>query len=406
MVENIGIIGAGPAGILAAIAASGEGKKVILLEKNEKVGKKLFITGKGRCNITNNMDLEMFFDNIMTNKEFMYSSLYTFSNDSIINLLEKYKLRTKVERGGRVFPISNKSSDVIKTFEKILKEKQVDLKLNTEVKDVYKEDDIFYVVTDQGIYAFNKLIIATGGKSYPKTGSTGFGYKIAKKLGHNIIDIKPSLVPIEIKEDIASTLQGLSLKNVEISAFSGKKEIYREFGDMVFTHYGISGPIVLSMSTFLYKYIDREINFKIDLKPALDMEKLDRRVLRDFDKYNNKMIKNALDDLLPAKLREPILLLSNIDLDKFVHQITKDERERLLENLKAFPLTFKNFRPVEEAIVTSGGVDVNQIDPSTMESKILDNLYFAGEVLDVDAVTGGFNLQIAYSTGYLAGMSI
>ncbi len=406
MVENIGIIGAGPAGILAAIAASGEGKKVILLEKNEKVGKKLFITGKGRCNITNNMDLEMFFDNIMTNKEFMYSSLYTFSNDSIINLLEKYKLRTKVERGGRVFPISNKSSDVIKTFEKILKEKQVDLKLNTEVKDVYKEDDIFYVVTDQGIYAFNKLIIATGGKSYPKTGSTGFGYKIAKKLGHNIIDIKPSLVPIEIKEDIASTLQGLSLKNVEISAFSGKKEIYREFGDMVFTHYGISGPIVLSMSTFLYKYIDREINFKIDLKPALDMEKLDRRVLRDFDKYNNKMVKNALDDLLPAKLREPILLLSNIDLDKFVHQITKDERERLLENLKAFPLTFKNFRPVEEAIVTSGGVDVNQIDPSTMESKILDNLYFAGEVLDVDAVTGGFNLQIAYSTGYLAGLSI
>lgn len=406
MVENIGIIGAGPAGILAAIAASGEGKKVILLEKNEKVGKKLFITGKGRCNITNNMDLEMFFDNIMTNKEFMYSSLYTFSNDSIINLLEKYKLRTKVERGGRVFPVSNKSSDVIKTFEKILKEKQVDLKLNTEVKDVYKEDDIFYVVTDQGIYAFNKLIIATGGKSYPKTGSTGFGYKIAKKLGHNIIDIKPSLVPIEIKEDIASTLQGLSLKNVEISAFSGKKEIYREFGDMVFTHYGISGPIVLSMSTFLYKYIDREINFKIDLKPALDMEKLDRRVLRDFDKYNNKMVKNALDDLLPAKLREPILLLSNIDLDKFVHQITKDERERLLENLKAFPLTFKNFRPVEEAIVTSGGVDVNQIDPSTMESKILDNLYFAGEVLDVDAVTGGFNLQIAYSTGYLAGLSI
>lgn len=404
--KNIAVIGAGPAGIMAAGTAAKRGYKVTLFERNEKIGKKLFITGKGRCNITNASPIEDFFDNIMKNKNFMYSSFYTFTNEDILNLLAGYKLETKVERGNRVFPKSNKSSDVIKAFEKFLKENDVKIKLNTRVNEIKKEDGLFYLKTDDGIFAYKKVIVTTGGSSYPKTGSTGDGYKFAKRFGHTITDILPSLVPIELVEEKFTSLQGLSLRNVEISAYSNNKQIYREFGEMVFTHYGISGPIVLSMSTYLFPYLDKLIKIKIDLKPALDYKTLDKRLLRDFEKYNNKDAKNTLDDLLPAKLREFILKLSNIDLNKKVHQITKEEREVLLKNLKEMEMTFKNFRPVSEAIVTSGGIDVDEIDPSTMESKKTKGLFFAGELIDVDALTGGYNLQVAYSTGYLAGMNI
>lgn len=406
MDKNIGVIGAGPAGIMAAATASSRGHKVTLFEKNEKIGKKLFITGKGRCNITNASPIEDFFDNIMSNKNFMYSSFYSFTNEDIIDIMERYKVKTKVERGNRVFPKSNKSSDVIRAFENYLKDKDVKIRLNTEVNEIKKEDGLFYLKTNDGIFAYDKIIITTGGKSYPKTGSTGDGYRFAQKFGHKITNILPSLVPIEVEEESFKELQGLSLRNVEISAYSKGKQIYREFGEMVFTHYGISGPIVLSMSTFLYPYLNEDIEIRIDLKPALDMKTLDKRLLRDFEKYNNKDVKNSLDDLLPAKLREFILNLSSIDLNKKVHQITKEEREVLLENLKSMTMKFKSFRPVSEAIVTSGGIDVKEIDPSTMESKKIEGLYFAGEVIDVDALTGGYNLQVAYSTGYLAGVNV
>ncbi len=404
--KNIAVIGGGPAGMMAAGTAALKGHKVTLFEKNEKLGKKLFITGKGRCNITNASDISDFFDNVMSNKNFMYSSFYSFTNEDVLRLLEKYGVKTKVERGNRVFPVSNKSSDVIKAFEKYLKENKVKIKLNTEISQVKRDEDLFYLKTKEGIFAYEEIIIATGGKSYPKTGSTGDGYKFAEKFKHSITNILPSLVPIELREEFYNELQGLSLKNVEISAYVDNKQIYKDFGEMVFTHYGISGPIVLSMSTFLHPYLDKEIKIKIDLKPSLNNQVLDKRILRDFEKYHNKDAKNALDDMLPAKLRPFILKLSNIDENKKVHQITKEEREKLLSNLKELTVTFKRFRPINEAIITTGGIDINEIDPSTMQSKIVKGLYFAGEVIDVDALTGGYNLQIAYSTGYLAGNNI
>lgn len=404
--EIIGVLGGGPAGIMAAGEAAGKGNKVILFEKNEKLGKKLFITGKGRCNITNAGSIDTFFDNIMSNKEFMYSSLYTWTNDNIIDLLEGYGVKTKVERGDRVFPKSNKSSDVIKAFTRYLKDREVQVKLGVKVKSIERIEGGFLLRTSDGNYVCNKLIIATGGKSYPMTGSSGDGFKFAEKLGHTITELRPALVPIEIKEDYIKDLQGLSLRNVSLSAYSGKKKIYEDFGEMIITHYGISGPIVLSMSSYLYDYVEKGIKFYIDLKPALDYEKLNDRILRDFEKYSNKHIKNALGDLLPAKLIEPVIKLSKIDLNKPINQITKEERNKLISILKKFPMTFRKFRPIEEAIVTSGGVSTDEIDPSTMESKIVPGLFFAGEVIDVDALTGGYNLQIAYSTGYLAGNNI
>lgn len=406
MTKKLAVIGGGPAGIMAAISASERGHKVSLFEKNDRIGKKLFITGKGRCNITNASPIEDFFDNIMSNKEFLYSSLYTYTNDDILKLLNENGLKTKVERGNRVFPKSNKSSDVIDAFWKLLNKNNVEIRLNSNVTNIERKDDGFVISVNGHNCLYDKVVIATGGVSYPKTGSDGKGLKIAKDMGHKINKLLPSLVPIEVYEKYVKDLQGLSLRNVEIIARVRGKEIYRDFGEMVFTHYGISGPIVLSMSTYLYDYLDSEINIYIDLKPALDRAKLDNRVLRDFDKYNNKFVKNSLDDLLPAKLRGVILNKANIDLDKPVHQITKTERENLLDLLKGLPMTFKGFRPISEAIVTSGGVDTLEIDPSTMESKIIPGLYFAGEVIDVDALTGGYNLQIAYSTGYLAGISI
>ncbi len=406
MKEKVCVLGAGPAGIISAGIAGSRDKDVTLIEKNDRIGKKLFITGKGRCNITNNAPIEDFFDNVMKNKNFLYSSFYGFTNTDIINLLEKYGLKVKVERGNRVFPASDKSSDVIKAFQKFLSDNNVELMLNTNVHSVEVQDEKFVVKTNSGDMTFDKLVIATGGKSYPSTGSTGDGYIFAKELGHNITKIRPSLVPIEVKEDWIKDLQGLSLKNVTLSAYAKKKLLYKEFGEMIFTHYGISGPIVLSISNYLYRYVNDGIRLLIDLKPALDNKKLDDRILRDFELNNNKKIKNSLDDLLPQKLIPVTIFLTGIDPEKTVNQITREERLKLLEFIKGFPISFKSFRPIEEGIVTSGGVDTKEINPSTMESKIIPGLYFAGEVIDVDALTGGYNLQIAYSTGYLAGNNV
>ncbi|MDR7869983.1 MAG: NAD(P)/FAD-dependent oxidoreductase [Tissierellaceae bacterium] len=406
MNKKVCVIGAGPAGIIASSIASSRGLDVTLLEKNNKIGKKLFITGKGRCNITNAAPIDEFFENIITNRNFLYSSLYSFTNEDMIAMLNKYGLETKVERGNRIFPKSDKSSDVIKTLDNLLKDSGVNLKLNVNVRSVFYKDNVFYVYFNDESIEFDALIIATGGKSYPVTGSTGDGYEFAKKLGHTIKPLKPSLVPIEIEEVWIKDLQGLSLKNVNLNTFKGDKLIHSEFGEMIFTHYGVSGPIVLTTSNYLNKYNGDKIRFEIDFKPALDFEKLDNRILRDFELFKNKHLKNSLDELLPQRIIPWVIKLSKVDPDKSVNQITKEERYNLVKTIKSFPLTFKSFRPIEEAIVTSGGVSTKEINPSTMESKLVPNLYFAGEIIDVDALTGGFNLQIAYSTGYLSGMNV
>lgn len=405
MRKRICVIGAGPAGIMASSTAASRGLDVTLFEKNNKIGKKLFITGKGRCNITNAAPIEEFFENIISNNSFLYSSLYSFTNEDMIYLLEKYGLETKIERGNRVFPKSDKSSDVIKVLYELLKDNGVRLELNANVNNVSYKNDLFYIEVNDIIGEFDALIITTGGKSYPATGSTGDGYKYAKLLGHTIESLKPSLVPIEIEEDWIKELKGLSLRNVTLNTYKDNKLIHSEFGEMLFTHYGISGPIVLTTSNYINSYENRII-FKIDFKPALDCDKLNNRILRDFDIYKNKHIKNSLDDLLPQSIISLIIDQANIDPNKTVNQISKEERLRLRDTIKNFELTFKSFRSLEEAIVTSGGISTKEIDPSTMESKIIPNLYFAGEVIDVDALTGGFNLQIAYSTGYLAGMNV
>ncbi|NLM35813.1 MAG: NAD(P)/FAD-dependent oxidoreductase [Clostridiales bacterium] len=399
------VIGGGPAGMMAAIEAS-KTTKVILLEANAKLGKKLFITGKGRCNVTNAKDIGEFFDYIPGNPTFLYSALYTFTNENTMEFFNKLGVKLKVERGDRVFPASDKSSDIISALEAALKHNGVDIRLNSKVSKVHKEGrKIDYVLLDTGEkIGGDYFILCTGGQSYPLTGSTGDGYKFAKTLGHNIISIKPSLVPIVVKEEWIKELQGLSLKNVEFKIFENSKCIFREFGEMLFTHYGISGPIVLSGS--------RKVNTArcqqayIDLKPALTEEELDKRIQRDFEIFKNKELKNALNELLPQKIIHRIILSSEIPLDKKVHSITKQERKRLGHVIKNFKLEIQGLRPIEEAIVTAGGVDTKEINPSTMASKIIDNLYFAGEVIDVDAYTGGYNIQIAFSTGYLAGKSI
>lgn len=401
---KVGVIGGGPAGIIAAGFAGSRGKDVTLIEKNERLGKKLFITGKGRCNITNASPIEDFFPKVMTNREFLYSSFYSFTNEDIIRLLESYGLRVKIERGNRVFPISDKSSDVLKAFNQFLFDNNVKVLLNKKVLDITKSNDKFLVkLDDKSIHSFDKIVIATGGKSYPTTGSTGDGYIFARKFGHTIIPLKPSLVPMEMEEDWIKNLQGLALKNVNLITKVDNKILHEEFGEMIFTHYGISGPIVLSTSNVLNKYTDSKIKLYIDLKPALDEEKLNRRILRDFDKFNNKQIKNGLIELLPMKLIPVILYIASIDDSKAINQITREERLRLARTIKRLPLTFKKFRPLKEAIVTSGGVSTDEINPSTMESKLTSGLFFSGEIIDVDGLTGGYNLQIAYSTGFLAG---
>ena len=397
------VIGAGPAGIMAAITAA-ENHKVLLIDGNEKIAKKLFITGKGRCNITNAKDIGDFFDYIPGNPHFLYSALYSFTNNDVIEMIENEGTKLKVERGGRVFPESDKSSDIIKALSKKLSKAKVDIRLNSKVTDVFLENDIIKSVEINGSERISAdyFIIATGGASYPLTGSRGEGQVLAEKMGHKIIDLKPSLVPVELNGDWFKELIGLTLKNIKLDILDSKNKVkYSNQGEMKFTSYGISGPIVLSGSRFI-DYKDT-YSISIDLKPSLDEKELDLRIQKDFKKYINKDFRNSLDDLLPQKMIPLIIKLSMIDPYKKVNEITKVERRNLVNAIKNIKGKVKGLRPLAEAIVTSGGVSTLEIDPSTMKSKIINNLSFAGEVIDVDAFTGGYNVQIALSTGYLAG---
>ncbi|MBC2581360.1 NAD(P)/FAD-dependent oxidoreductase [Clostridium sp. DJ247] len=400
------VIGGGPAGMMAAIASS-QLHKTILIEKNEKLGKKLFITGKGRCNITNAKDISEFFDYIPGNPTFLYSSLYSFTNEDTMNFFKNLDVNLKVERGDRVFPQSDKSSDIIKAFERELIKRKVDIQVNSKVKKLVCENNTIKAVQlqDDKIIKGDYFIICTGGMSYPQTGSSGDGYRFAESVGHNITKITPSLVPIEVKNSWIKDLQGLSLKNVELSIInSNNKILFKEFGEMLFTHFGISGPIALSASRVVNENSGQKA--VINLKPALSYEELDKRVQKDFAKYSNKDFRNTLDDLLPKKLIEVLVQFSKIDPNKKANLITRDERKQLVKLLQNFTLDIKGLRPIAEAIVTAGGVDTKEIDSSTMKSKLVSNLYFAGEVIDVDAYTGGYNIQIAMSTGHLAGSKI
>ncbi|WP_195428185.1 NAD(P)/FAD-dependent oxidoreductase [Clostridium sp. D46t1_190503_E9] len=405
--KKVIVIGAGPAGMMAAITAS-KNNNVILLEGNEKLGKKLFITGKGRCNVTNIKDISEFFDYIPGNPHFLYSALYTYTNEDTINFFESQGIKLKAERGGRVFPFSDKSSDIIKGLSNELLKNNVEVKLNSKVTDIIlKEGKIVSVkVNNEYFIKADYFIIATGGVSYPLTGSKGDGLRFSRKLGHNITELKPSLVPIELTNGWVKELTGLTLKNIEISIFDEnvKKPLYKDQGEMLFTSYGVSGPLVLKGS----RYIKNQGNYNInlDLKPALSNEELDKRIQKDFKKFINKDFRNSLDELLPKKLIPIIIGLSKIPENKKVNEITKEERRNLVNLIKEIKLKIKGLRPIEEAIVTSGGVDTLEIDPSTMRSKIISNLSFAGEVIDVDAFTGGYNVQIALSTGFLAGSNI
>lgn len=402
------VIGGGPAGMMAAITASQHGNSVTLFEKMRSVGRKLSITGKGRCNITNAIDMSEFMPNIPGNPKFLYSAFSELSNQDVIEFFNRIGVKTKVERGGRVFPVSDNAMEVVDKLKKEMDKCKVKVIVNKSVtKIVEKENKVVGVIADE-FYEADKVILATGGKSYPTTGSTGDGYKLAKELGHTVTSLRPSLVPLETYEP--KTLQGLSLKNVEISIISDQKVIYSDFGEMLFTHFGVSGPIILSASAELIKIKNieekmknREVKLKIDLKPALSEEKLDERLMRDFQKNSKKQFKNCLNELLPAKMIPYIIAESKIDERKQIDQLTKVERKKLISLLKVLEFTLKKFRPIEEAIVTSGGISIKEINSKTMESKIVSGLFFAGEVIDVDAYTGGFNLQIAWSTGYVAG---
>ena len=396
------VIGGGASGMMAVIAAKKNGNDVTLLEKNEKLGKKLFITGKGRCNLTNASDINSHMNNLMSNPKFMYSAFNAFDSDDIISLIEESGVKTKVERGNRVFPKSDKSSDVIKALKKQLDSLGVSVVLNYEVKDITKDDE--FKINDE--YTCDSLIIATGGLSYKSTGSTGDGYKWAKQFNHKTTKTYPSLVPFNIKEDYCKELQGLSLKNVNLKLLKDDKTLYEDLGEMIFTHFGVSGPLVLSASSFVADKMEDGYKISIDLKPALDEATLDKRILRDFDKYKNKNFNNSLNDLLPKKLIPIIIRLSGIDEYKKVNEITKEERQRLVGLIKNLEFNIESLRGYDEAIITKGGIDVKEINPKTMESKIVPGLYFVGEVLDLDSLTGGYNLQLAWSTGYVAGNSI
>ena len=411
------VVGGGPAGMMAAITAAENGNDVTIIEKMPSFGRKLLITGKGRCNITSSLYMSEFIKNTPGNGRFLYSAFQNYTNKDIIEFLKRQGLEVKEERGNRIFPVTDKSIDVLNCFKKRIDELKIKCKLDTRVEKILiRSNEVLGVRTNKEIIQTDKIILATGGKSYPLTGSTGDGYKIAKDVGHIITPIKPSLVPLEVYEkEECKKLQGLSLRNVGIKIIDSerKKLIYEDFGEMVFTHFGISGPIILSGSAHLARYKDidyllkkRYVNLSIDLKPALTEEQLDDRILRDFKEFKNKQFKHSLDKLLPQKLIPLIIELSGIDENKRVNEITKTERKRLVQLLKCFTITIKAFRPVEEAIITSGGINVREINPKTMESKIIKGLYFAGEIIDVDAYTGGFNLQIAYSTGYTAGISV
>lgn len=424
MSKNIIVVGGGAAGMLAAYFAADAGNKVTLLEKNEKLGKKIYITGKGRCNLTNACDVEELFLNVKSNSKFLYSAFYGFDNSQVIAFFESHGMPVKVERGNRVFPVSDKSSDVIFALQRALKEKKVEVLLHTEVSklcyekitdtkadeeaaDKKTELKITGVILKDGTtMAADAVIVATGGLSYPSTGSTGDGYKMAEDAGHTVTECTPSLVPFNVKEEWVKSLQGLSLKNTAISIYSGKKKLYEDFGEMLFTHFGVSGPMILSASASIKQsLIKQPLDMYIDLKPALTQEALDKRILREFEEAKNKQFKNSINKLLPAKMIPVIIELSGIDPDKKVNEISKEERNRLLMLFKKLSVTLNGPRGYNEAIITKGGIKVKEINPSTMESKLVNGLYFAGEVLDLDAYTGGFNLQIAWSTGYLAGTS-
>jgi len=417
LMPRVLVIGGGPAGMMSAITAAENGNEVTILEKMPSFGKKLLITGKGRCNITSSLYMSEFIKNTPGNGKFLYSAFQNYTNADIIEFLKKQGLEVKEERGNRIFPVTDKSIDVLNCFKKRIDELKIKYKLETRVEKILiKNNEVLGVRTNREIIQTDKIILATGGKSYPLTGSTGDGYKIARDLGHTIIPIKPALVPLEVYEkEECKKIQGLSLRNIAIKIIDTdrKKTIYEDFGEMVFTHFGISGPTILSGSAHLAKYKDidyllkkRYIKITIDLKPALTEEQLDDRILRDFKEFKNKQFKNSLDKLLPQKMIPLIVELSGINPEKMVNEITKEERRHLVQLIKYFTITIKNFRPVEEAIITCGGISTKEINPKTMESKLIKGLYFAGEIIDVDAYTGGFNLQIAYSTGYTAGINV
>ncbi len=405
------IVGGGAAGMMAAIAAVDAGAQVTLYEKNEKLGKKLFITGKGRCNVTNAGDMDNLFANVMTNEKFLYSAFYTYDNQAVMDFLEKAGCPLKVERGDRVFPVSDHSSDVIAAFQRELRKRDVEIELNCSVKELLIEEAqedkrVVGVLLQNGKKVkADKVIVATGGISYASTGSTGDGYRFAENSGHKVTECKPSLVPFNVKENWCKDAMGVSLKNVSLRLVCGKKELYNGFGEMLITHFGISGPLVLSASSYYVSKAKGETKCYIDLKPALTVEQLDKRVLRDFEESKNKQFKNVLNHLFPVKLIPVMIELSGIHPDKKVNEITKEERKAFVELIKAVPLTIAGVRDFKEAIITKGGVSVKEVNPSTMESKKVNGLFFAGEVLDLDALTGGYNLQIAWSTGYLAGVN-
>ncbi len=404
--KKVVIIGAGAAGMMAASVAADRGLDVTLVEKNNRVGRKILITGKGRCNITSDCEIEELIENVPTNGKFLYSAFYTFTNDDVISMFNNLGVKTKTERGKRVFPESDKAHDVANALEKQIKNKKVDIILNAKVdKIVCKDNKIEKVIlNNKKEIKCESVIVATGGLSYPLTGSTGDGYKFAKSVGHSVTDIKPSLIGMEVQEKFVEELEKLSLRNIAISVYNSKnKKVYDDFGELEFTRYGLDGPVIKSASCRMKDTSKENYKISIDLKPALDEEKLDKRIQKDFQKYTNKKFEKALDDLLPKKLIPIIIKLSEIDKELVVHQISREQRKKLVHVLKNFTFTLKRYRPIEEAIITSGGIKVSEINSSTMESKLVKGLFFAGEVIDVDAYTGGFNLQIAFSTGYLAG---
>lgn len=408
--SNVVIIGGGAAGMAAAAGAAEAGHRVSIYEKNEKLGKKIYITGKGRCNVTNGCAVEDFFSHVVTNGKFLYSAVYGFTNTDLMALLEESGCPLKVERGERVFPVSDKSSDIIAAWNRRLKKDGVEIHLNEPVSEILTEDGrAVGILLEKGrrrVLA-DAVILATGGLSYPSTGSTGDGYRFAKETGHTVTELSPALVPFTCKEEDVKAMQGLSLRNIEATVRDGKKVIWKEFGEMLFTHFGVSGPVVLSASSYAAGRIKKApLLLEIDLKPALSREQLDARILRDFSEAKNKQFKNGLNHLYPSKMIPVMIARSGIDPEKQVNEVTAAERERLVSLTKAFTVTLTGLRGYNEAIVTQGGVRVKEINPSTMESKLVTGLYFAGEVLDLDAVTGGFNLQIAWSTGMLAGRSV
>ncbi len=418
------VIGGGPAGMMAAITSAKQGNDVILLEKMKSCGRKLLITGKGRCNITSSLPMDKFIENIPENGKFLYSAFKNFTNQDIITLLKENNVNVKEERGNRIFPLSDRSLDVLQAFENEMKKNNVKIYTETEVKEIKIKDNavnkVIYLNKRSGVVEeilTEKVILATGGKSYPLTGSTGDGYKIAKEFGHIITKISGSLVPLISKNEdlqLCQTMQGLSLRNISMKIVDEEKnkKIYEDFGELLFTHFGVSGPTILSSSAHILRYKNVEellqkgkIKLQIDLKPALNEEKLNLRLLRDFEKFKNKQIINSLNELLPKKMIEPVIKKAKIKNEKRINEITKQERENLIRVIKCFEITISGFRPIEEAIITRGGINVKEINPKTMESKLIKGLYFAGEIIDVDAYTGGFNLQIAYSTGYTAGLN-